>query len=174
MYCIATSNVFLIPFSLLWNTQCSGAHPPCRMQWPLIWMEYHFLSLSSELSQSELRCDHRDFERGSISSQLHFNTHSALKKVRDLNSVNWIWWWNIKMSYQNTITYSFSILRVLKVSRHFWSCVNFLLVLWQQKHYLMSFSNQTRTFHTILVFYRWYASGCNFPVFSGTFSWGHL
>lgn len=99
------------------------------------------------VSQSELRCYHREFERGSISSQLHFSTHSALKKVRDLNSMNWIWWWNTKMSYQNTITCSFSILRVLKVSRNFWSCcVNFLLVLWQQKHHLMSF--QIRLAHS--------------------------
>ena len=48
---------------------------------------------------------------------------------------------------QNTITCSFSILRVLKVSRNFWSCcVNFLLVLWQQKHHLMSF--QIRLAHS--------------------------
>ena len=38
-------------------------------------------------------------------------------------------------------------LRVLKVSRHFWSCcINFLLVLWQQKHHLMSF--QIRLAHS--------------------------
>lgn len=145
MDCIVVSSVLLIPFSIKHTARWC----PSSLQ-DAVTSDLNRLSLplfEFRVSQSELRCYPREFERGSISSQLHFSTHSALKKVRDLNSMNWIWWWNTKMSYQNTITCSFSILRVLKVSRNSCSCcVNFLLVLWQQKHHLMSF--QIRLAHS--------------------------
>lgn len=51
--------------------------------------------------------------------------------VGHLNTMNWIWWQNMQMSFQNSITRSLSMLSILKfldISNHDVSSI----VLWQQ------------------------------------------
>lgn len=119
--CVVTTNVLLESDSLYDYKTHSAVSSILLAECSDLWSKWNITSSVWVQCKSQ----RSSWEREYFLSTLLEHTWCPDKSERFELCESVIYWWNIEMSYQNSITWLFSILSVLKVSRHFWSCCVF-------------------------------------------------